>query len=484
MAGFSFDNSFATELGGAYAPCKPEGFAGAKVVVQNESLAAELGIALDELGDSAAGVFSGSVIPEGATPVALAYAGHQFGGFVPQLGDGRAVLLGEVIDVHGRRRDIQLKGSGATPFSRGGDGRATLGPVLREYLMGEAMHRLGVPTTRALAAVTTGEQVIREGPLPGALLVRVARSHLRVGTFQFFSARGDRDMLARLVEYALRRHYPDGAGGGAVGLLGEVARSQAELIASWMLVGFVHGVMNTDNTTISGETIDYGPCAFMDAYDPATVFSSIDRRGRYAYGNQPAIGAWNLARLAEALLPVIDADEERAVQLAQPALERYREHYEHSWLAGMRKKIGLDTCRDDDVELVEGLLKLMQQSSIDYTRGFRSLAGVLAGEGDAAAPELPGARGFADWRSRWTSRLADEARPPSLVAAQMNRVNPLYIPRNHVVEAALEAAIMGEIGPFERLLAVLGRPFEEQPVTGYADPAPSSFGPYRTFCGT
>jgi serine/tyrosine/threonine adenylyltransferase len=371
---FPFDNSFARELEGFYVPWQMAPVAGPSMVRFNRKLAEELGLdatALDS--EEGARLLAGNEAPEGASPLAQAYAGHQFGNFVPQLGDGRALLLGEVIDRHGRRRDIQLKGSGRTPFSRGGDGRAAIGPVLREYLIGEAMHALGIPTTRALAAVMTGEPIYRETVLPGAVLTRVAASHIRVGTFQYFAARGELDKLRRLSDYVIERHYPELQGHATpyLALLEKVSDRQASLVASWMHVGFIHGVMNTDNMTISGETIDYGPCAFMDHYDPATVFSSIDHHGRYCYANQPKIAQWNLARLAETLLPLIDTDDEKAIARATEVLAAFAEHYERYWLAGMRAKLGLVQEEDGDTDLVTSLLNVMQAGRIDWTLTFR-----------------------------------------------------------------------------------------------------------------
>ena len=394
----------------------------------------------------------------------------------PRLGDGRALLLGEVIDIHGRRRDLHLKGSGRTPFARGGDGKAAVGPMLREYVIGEAMQGLGIPTTRALAVVATGERVLRERALPGAVLTRVAASHLRVGTFQYAAASGDTGLLRALADYAIARHYPEAAGApnrylGPV--RGAWSGAQASLVARWMLVGFVHGVMNTDNTTISGETIDYGPCAFMDAFDPATVFSSIDHRGRYAYGNQPAIMQWNLARLAETLLPLIDENSEAAVEAATEVLNGFAGAYERHWDEGMAAKLGLAA---PDRELVNDLLELMRAQKVDFTRFFRALSAGTA-RTMFTEPEP-----FDAWAARRAAALpADRA----TVAAAMDRVNPVYIPRNHRVEEALGQAALGEMGPFHRLLEVVSRPFDERPgLEDYAGPAPAGGAPYVTYCGT
>ncbi|HEY6726835.1 MAG TPA: protein adenylyltransferase SelO family protein, partial [Polyangiaceae bacterium] len=404
-----------------------------------------------------------------------------FGGFSPQLGDGRALLLGEIVDRHGRRRDIHLKGSGPTPFSRGGDGKASVGPVLRETIMGEAMHHLGIPTTRALAAVATGEVVYRDRPLPGAVLARVAASHLRVGTLQFAAGPNGRGSLEPLVSYALERHYPDRAGTGAPAreLLHAVADAQGRLIAQWMLVGFIHGVMNTDNMTLSGETIDYGPCAFLEAYDPSTVFSSIDHRGRYAFGNQPSIGQWNLLRMGEALLSLLAPDRDQAIEHVRGALAVYLERFEGTLLDGFRRKLGLAGEAPEDAALVSGWLEWMQSSKQDFTLAFRRLAqGLLDGtpafDDDA----------FLAWHEQYRARLGNE--PGVAVAARMNAVNPLYIARNHLVEEALAAAVdERDLTPFRALVEVLQNPYREQPGRErYTEPAPSTFGPYVTFCGT
>ena len=474
MPTFHFDNTYARELPDFYAPWQPAQVPQPAMVQLNHALATELGLdaaALDS--PEGAAIFAGNTVPLGAEPLAQAYAGHQFGGYSPQLGDGRALLLGEVIDVHGQRRDIALKGSGRTPFSRGGDGKAALGPVLREYLMGEAMHALGVPTTRALAAVTTGEKVRRDGAPPGAVLARVAASHIRVGTFQFFAAQGDTAKVQQLVDYVIARHYPEAkdAPNPVLALFQAVCERQAALVARWMCVGFIHGVMNTDNMTLSGETIDYGPCAFMDAFDPATVFSSIDAQGRYAYAKQPGIAQWNLARLAETLLPLVDADSDRSVALVTEVLEAFPARYQHYWLDGMRRKLGLATAQDDDLALVNDFLALLQAQAVDFTQAFRGLA-------DGSSRDLFANRAdFDAWASRW------QARQPTV----SNQANPVYIPRNHQVEAALEAAVRrADYAPFQRLLAVLLHPFDAQPEwAAYAQPAtPAQAAGYQTFCGT
>ncbi len=418
--------------------------------------------------------------------MAQAYAGHQFGGFAPQLGDGRALLLGEVIDRNGRRRDIQLKGSGPTPFSRNGDGRAALGPVLREYLIGEAMHALGIPTTRALAAVVTGEPVFREeGALPGAVLTRVAASHIRVGTFQLFASRGEQAKVRRLADYVIDRHYPDleGHANPYVGLLERVCDSQAALIASWMHVGFIHGVMNTDNMAISGETIDYGPCAFMDHYDPATVFSSIDTRGRYAYANQPRIAHWNLARFAETLVPLIDADEKRAIAHATGVINAFPEQYERHWLKGMRAKLGLVSEDEADLNLATGLLAAMDGKNVDYTLAFRYLADAALGEEQPIRALFADPSAYDLWSGHWRARLAREAVAPLARAQAMRRVNPAFIPRNHRVEEALSAAVeRDDYAPFETLLNILSHPFDDQlEFAAFAEPAPEGRERYQTF---
>ena len=477
---FGFDNSYARDLPGLHVAQGPARVKAPRLLALNRGLASELGLDPDRLEPWAAALFSGNLLPAGAQPIAQAYAGHQFGGFSPRLGDGRALLLGEVIDRHGARRDIALKGSGPTPFSRGGDGYAAVGPVLREYLIGEAMAALHIPTSRALAAVATGAWVRREVDLPGAVLTRVAASHLRIGTFQFLAARGDEAGLRQLLAYAIARHYPDldpdlaAADNPALAFLAAVSARQADLIARWMGVGFIHGVMNTDNMTISGETIDYGPCAFMEGYDPATVFSSIDHGGRYAYGNQPLILGWNLARLAEALLGLIDPDADRAVDLATEVLTAVEARYQVAWLKVMRAKLGLAGVQADDRALVDDLLALMAAARADWTLTWRALA-----EADPAALRaLLGAVPEA-WLARWRARRAPDA------LATMAAVNPAYIPRNHLVEAALAAAGAGDMAPFEAMLAVITDPFTARPgLDAYALPAPAGFGPYRTFCGT
>jgi len=485
-ARFFFDNTYARELEGFYVAWNAAQASRPRLVQLNRELAGELGLDADALdSDEGARIFAGNATPDGALPLAQAYAGHQFGGFVPQLGDGRALLLGEVIDRNGNRRDIQLKGSGRTPFSRAGDGRAALGPVLREYLIGEAMRALGIPTTRALAAVLTGEPVYRETALPGAVLTRVAASHIRVGTFQFFAARGDQAKVRRLADYVIDRHYPElnGHADPYLRLLERVCARQAALIAQWMHVGFIHGVMNTDNMAISGETIDYGPCAFMDHYDPATVFSSIDVQGRYAYANQPRIAQWNLARLAETLLPLIDGDEKRAVALATELVNAFPQEYEREWLQGMRAKLGLFTEEEADLNLATGFLTAMLGKKVDYTLAFRYLAEAALGEGEPIRALFSDASLYDLWSEQWRARLAREAVPPLARAQTMRRVNPAFIPRNHRVEEALSAAVeRDDYAPFRTLLNILSRPFEDQPeYAAFAQPPPEGRERYQTF---
>ncbi|OBK44338.1 YdiU family protein [Mycobacterium sp. 1081908.1] len=448
----------------------------------NDPLAAELGLDGGWLrSPDGLRFLAGNLVPSGATPVAQAYSGHQFGGYVPRLGDGRALLLGELVDDGGRLRDIHLKGSGPTPFARGGDGLAAVGPMLREYIVSEAMHALGVPTTRSLAVVATGRPVQREAVLPGAVLARVASSHLRVGSFQYASATGDVDLLRRLADHAIARHHPGAAEAERpyLALFEAVVAVQAELVARWMLIGFVHGVMNTDNTTISGETIDYGPCAFMEAYDPDTVFSSIDFWGRYAYGNQPVVAGWNLARFAESLIPLLSNDIEEAVALAEDSFGVFRPSYDAVWSAGMRAKLGLSDDIDADVvvALVDELLALLNESDVDYTSFFRHLGRAARGESEGARGLFVNLAGFDDWMSRWRALGPD--------AESMDRTNPVYIPRNHLVEEALTAATAGDLDPLGRLLAAVTAPYDERPgFERYANPAPEDFGAYQTFCGT
>ncbi|WP_170363301.1 protein adenylyltransferase SelO [Ruegeria arenilitoris] len=466
-----FDNSYARLPGAFYARQSPEPVRAPRLVAFNDYLAQVLGISPGDAQDMAQ-VFAGNTLPDGAEPLAQLYSGHQFGNYNPQLGDGRAVLLGEVVGTDGIRRDIQLKGSGRTPFSRQGDGRAWLGPVLREYVISEAMHALGIPTTRALAAVETGEVVLREGPMPGAVLTRVAQSHLRVGTFQVFAARGQIADLRRLTDYAIERHYPEAV--GPMGLLRAVRDAQAALIAQWMAVGFIHGVMNTDNCAISGETIDYGPCAFMDSYHPNTVYSSIDRMGRYAYSNQPEIAVWNLAQLATALIQQIE-DKQAAVEEATEIVHAMPDLMQQHWLRRFRAKIGLTTEEDGDLALISDLLTRMAQNQADFTNTFRALGS------DAARDQFTDPAAFDGWAEGWRARLTSEADP----AAVMHAANPAFIPRNHRVEQMIQAAVQGDYAPFHRLNAVLARPYDDQPdAADLMRPPTQDEVVHATFCGT
>jgi uncharacterized protein YdiU (UPF0061 family) len=476
------EQTFVRDLEGLYEPWAAAPAPAPEILVFNDALAGELGADRDGLhGSDGIALLLGRGVPEGLVTVAQGYAGHQFGGWSPRLGDGRALLLGEVLDVDGRRRDIHLKGSGRTPFARGGDGRAAVGPMLREHLVGEAMHALGIPTTRALAVVATGEPVPRETLLPGAVLARVAASHLRVGSFQYVAATlRDPDLLRRLAGHAIARHHPAAATAEipAVALLDAVAAAQADLVARWMLVGFVHGVMNTDNMTISGESIDYGPCAFIDAYDPAAVFSSIDHGGRYAYGAQPEIAQWNLARLAESLLPLVDpGDQPTVVTALISVLEAFPDRYRTAWRDGMHAKLGLPAGTAQDEAIVDDLLTLLHEEEVDWTSAFRTLALVARGDADALAEIVPTPARFADWLDRWIALAPD---PDA-----MDRVNPLYIPRNHLVEDALTHASVGDLAPYHRLLDAVTRPFDERPgLETYAAPAPLGYGDHVTYCGT
>ncbi|MFC0298858.1 protein adenylyltransferase SelO [Geobacillus jurassicus] len=482
-AGWKFDNSYARLPERFFSNVLPTPVRAPKLAVLNRKLAATLGLDEEALrSDEGVAVMAGNEIPDGAEPIAQAYAGHQFGYFT-MLGDGRAVLLGEHITPSGERVDIQLKGSGRTPYSRGGDGRAALGPMLREYIVSEAMHALGIPTTRSLAVVTTGETIVRETELPGAVLTRVASSHLRVGTFQYAAQWGTIEELRALADYALERHFPgfEAAENRYLFLLEQVIERQAELIAKWQLVGFVHGVMNTDNMTISGETIDYGPCAFMDTYSPATVFSSIDTEGRYAYGNQPYIGGWNLARFAESLLPLLDENEEKAIALAQEALDQYPKRYHRYWLEGMRAKLGLTEEQEGDEALVADLLRMMEAHCADYTNTFRALT-----LGEYTGMALFDAAEFREWHERWQTRISQESVSKEEAYERMRRHNPAVIPRNHRVEEALAAAVNGgDYSVMNRLLQALSDPYAYSPEQEeYAELPPPSDQPYRTFCGT
>ncbi|MCW5832913.1 MAG: YdiU family protein [Labilithrix sp.] len=492
---FAFDNTYARLPARFFERVTPASAPAPRLIKVNRPLAELLGVDADELASPAgAEILAGNVVPPGADALALAYAGHQFGQFVPRLGDGRAILLGEVVGADGLRRDVQLKGAGRTPFSRGGDGRAALGPVLREYVVSEAMAALGIPTTRALAAVATGSPVAREELLPGAVLTRVAASHIRVGTFEYFAAKGDREALSTLTSYALARHYPDaaardpGEGSDALALLARVVDAQANLVARWLGVGFVHGVMNTDNTSISGETIDYGPCAFLDAYDPRKRYSSIDHGGRYAFGNQPRIAQWNLARLGEAVLPLVHDDEDEAVRLATAELERFTSVFEAAYGRVLRAKLGLAREETGDAALAADLLERLASGRVDFTLFFRRLAVASADpSSDAAVASLfaePGA--FHAWAEAWRARLAREDVTPESRRAAMERANPAFIPRNERVEEALGVAVRhGDFGPFETLVDVLSRPYDDQPEHAHlAEPPGAAMDDYRTFCGT
>ena len=474
-----------------FARVAPTPVANPRLIEFNRPLAAELQLDIGGMEREAlAALYCGNVISAGTQPIAMAYAGHQFGHFVPQLGDGRAILLGEAQGTDGVRRDIQLKGCGRTPYSRSGDGRAAVGPVLREYLVSEAMHALGIRATRALAAVASGETVYREEPLPGAILTRVASSHVRVGTFEYFAARGDWDAVRMLAGYVIERHYPDAKTSAQphLALLRAVTSAQASLIASWMNVGFIHGVMNTDNMAVSGETIDFGPCAFIDAYDPAAVFSSIDRQGRYAYANQPHAAAWNLARFAETLLPLIDPNPERAVDLAGEAIAAFAAQFAEHRLAGLRRKLGLSNSEDGDLQLADGLLEAMHRNQADFTLTFRALAAAAESEqGDAAVRALFATpQDYDEWATKWRLRSMREPKGAVLRAAAMREVNPAFIPRNHRIEQVITAAVEGgDFAPFAELGAVLARPFLERAgLESYASPPKPDERVLRTFCGT
>ena len=488
--GLGFEHSYSALAPRFFSRVDPTPVEKPELVVFNRPLAEELGLEPDVIERQAAAMLSGNQLPEDSNPIAMAYAGHQFGSFVPRLGDGRAILLGEIKGRDGVLRDIQLKGAGLTPFSRNGDGRAALGPMLREYLISEAMHALGIPTTRSLAVVTTGERVFREDVVPGAVLTRVARSHVRVGTFQYFAARGDQDGVRELLDYVIARHYPDARNANvpALAVLKAVAERQAALIADWMGVGFIHGVMNTDNMAISGETIDYGPCAFMDEYHPNKVFSSIDHNGRYAYANQPVIAQWNLARFAETLLPLIDADADKAVSLAMEVIQPFVAQFEARLLEGLRRKIGLASAAEGDVELIKRLFAAMQAAEADFTLTFRRLARAAESpSGTAAVSELFAEKsGITSWLQEWNQRLASDPQSASERAASMRRVSPAFIPRNHRVEAALNTASeSGDFQLFHQLLAIVQRPFDDQPeLAEYEQPPQPSERVLKTFCGT
>ena len=480
-AGWRLEHSYAQLPALFHVAVAPTPVRAPRLVVLNRSLAASLGLNAEALaGEDGAQIFSGNRLPPGAMPLAQAYAGHQYGHFTT-LGDGRAILLGEQISPRGERFDIQFKGPGPTPYSRRGDGRGALGPMLREYIISEAMHALGILTTRSLAVAATGEEVWRQTKLPGAVLTRVAASHIRVGTFEWAAAKGDQTALRALVDYAVRRHFPGLADdeNPARALLETVIERQATLIARWMLVGFIHGVMNTDNMAISGETIDYGPCAFMDAYDPATAFSSIDAHGRYAYGNQPRIAQWNLARFAEALLPLLHAEEERAIAMATETVGAFTSRFQHHWLAGMRRKLGLFTEEPEDPALIDTLLTWMQKTKADFTNTFAELIQI------ASPGAVQGDDEFVRWHAQWLARLGRQPHSSAKSETLRRAHNPAFIPRNHLVEAALAAAEQNDLGVMERLLAVLAAPYDYgRDAPEYRLPAPADGTGYQTFCGT
>jgi uncharacterized protein YdiU (UPF0061 family) len=485
---FAFDNTYARLPDRFFARLAPVPVAHPRLVKLNETLAGQLGLDPEALhAPEGLAMLAGNRVPEGAAPLAMAYAGHQFGAFVPQLGDGRAILLGEILDPAGERFDIQLKGSGRTPFSRGGDGRAWLGPVLREYILSEAMHALGIPTTRSLAAVATGEPVFRESVQPGAVLVRVARGHVRVGTFEYFAARQDTDALRHLADYVVARHYPEAKTSDRPyrALLDAVIARQAELVARWLGVGFIHGVMNTDNMSIAGETIDYGPCAFMDAFHPGRVYSSIDRGGRYAYGNQPRIAQWNLSRLAQSLLPLLDNEPDKALEEAQGAIDGFPGRFEQAYLACFRAKLGLAEAHEGDAELIDTLLQAMSETGADFTNTFRALCDAAEGADGPFRTQLGGHVALDAWLARWQACLAQESATSNVRAAAMRRANPAVIARNHHVEAALDAAVAGDLDPLDALLQALVDPWNERPETDhYTRPPEPHEVVQQTFCGT
>ncbi|MDH5553387.1 MAG: YdiU family protein [Nitrosomonas sp.] len=480
--GWQFDNSYARMPDSLYVELNPVAVRAPQLAILNETLAESLGLNVDAFSKEAAALFAGNALPNGAQPIAQAYAGHQFGNFTI-LGDGRAILLGEHLTPTGERFDIQLKGSGQTPFSRQGDGRAALAPMLREYIISEAMHALNIPTTRSLAVVTTGETVLREIPLPGAILTRVAASHIRVGTFEYLVRTGNIEGIKILADHVIQRHYPDLSETDKpyLALLNRVIERQASLVAKWLLIGFIHGVMNTDNMTISGETIDYGPCAFMDNYDPNTVFSSIDQYGRYRYGKQPDAAQWNLARFAETLLPLLHPTQEKAVALAEEAIYAFPEIFQNYWLAGMRKKLGLFNEEAEDFQLIESLLAWMQKNQVDYTQSFRALASASI---PTDTPHDDAA--FVEWHTRWQERLSRQANSNEASFELMLANNPAIIPRNHRVEEALTAASEhGDYSRLHQLLAAVTNPYTDaSEYNEYRTPPPPSERVYQTFCGT
>jgi uncharacterized protein YdiU (UPF0061 family) len=478
---FPFNNTYDQLPEHFYSRRMPTPVKNPQLIKLNEPLATQLGLDFKKLNSLVgAALFSGNSISKDSNPIAMVYAGHQFGYFVPQLGDGRAILLGEIVDKNNQRLDIQLKGSGQTPYSRRGDGRAALGPVMREYIISEAMHNLGIPTTRSLAMVSTGEMVMRETALPGAILTRVASSHIRVGTFEYFSAMGDVKSVKQLADYAINRHYPavKTMQNPYIGFLNAVCDAQASLVAKWMNVGFIHGVMNTDNMTISGETIDYGPCAFMDEYQPSTVFSSIDYSGRYAYKNQSNIAQWNIARLAETLLPLLDKNESEAAKIANEIVHQFSQNYENYWWDGLRRKLGLFTNQPQDIELIKKLFVVMHVKSADFTNTFRMLSRVPEG---GALDSV-----FEDWSKAWLNRQKEEGRKPNEVGKLMRSQNPAFIPRNHLVQKAIDDAVeQNNFETMNTLLTVLSNPYEEQPQ--YVDFQKTPTAAERvtqTFCGT
>ncbi|MBU0824413.1 MAG: YdiU family protein [Alphaproteobacteria bacterium] len=485
---FAFDNSFHADMEGFFAPGEAVQPLEPKLLAFNQALADRLGLTVADVEDEKlASIFSGHELPAGADPLAFAYAGHQFGHFSSQLGDGRALLIGEMLAPDGARFDLQLKGAGPTAFSRNGDGKAAIGPVLREYLVSEAMAAMGVRTTRSLAAVATGDRVQRERSHPGAVLTRVASSHIRVGTFQFFAAHFGADHVIQLSDYTVRRHFPElvETANPHLALLDRVIGLQCELVARWMGVGFIHGVMNTDNVAVSGETLDYGPCAFMDRFAVNTVFSSIDANGRYAYGRQPQITHWNMARYAEAMLPAIHAVNPADVDAAKALVDAIPARFRAIWLDEMRTKLGLGRPHKDDEQLIDSLFGELEQHAVDFTSFFRALAQLLRGEGDMLESLLPDAEAMAPWIADWWSQLEREAIAPLERADAMDAVNPFYIPRNHLVEAALVAAEAGDMAPWTKLLEVVQNPFVERAEWGaFAQPAPIDAAPYKTFCGT
>ena len=486
----NFDNSYSKLPDIFFERTMPIPVKDPKLIKFNESLAKKIGLNLNKDKDLSSAIFSGNKIAEGSDPIALLYAGHQFGHFVPQLGDGRAILLGEVINKDGCRFDIQLKGSGQTAYSRGGDGRAPLGPVIREYIISEAMHSLNIPTTRSLAIVTTGEMVSRETLLPGGILTRVASSHLRVGTFEYFAASEDLTNLKLLTDYAINRHFPNLKNDNLryQKFLELVCDNQASLVAKWMHVGFIHGVMNTDNTSISGETIDYGPCAFMDSYNPNTVFSSIDHRGRYAYGNQPNVAQWNLACLGECLLPLIHSDRNKAIEIIEDILGDFENKFKKYWLNGMYRKIGLSDNKENNYILLEELLHLMEQDKSDFTLTFRYLSDLVENKNDNSnfKQQFLSKNKVDSWIGKWKERLKEENKSEKIIKESMLKVNPAFIPRNHRVEQAIYEALNNyDYAYMERLVQLLNKPYDYQPDNAeYMDPPKNNAQNYQTFCGT